>query len=42
VFVVATGEDSKGNPVWQMYLGETPYAPEGAAALAREVEGERV
>jgi hypothetical protein len=40
VIVVATGEDSKGNPVWQMYLGETQYVPPGAAELAREVEAE--
>jgi hypothetical protein len=40
VFVVATGADSHGNPIWQMYLGETKYVPQGAAALAREVEAE--
>jgi hypothetical protein len=39
VIVVATGEHSKGNPVWQMYLGETPqHAPPGAAALVQEIE----
>jgi hypothetical protein len=37
VFVVATGERSKGNLVWRMYLGETQYVAAGSAALAREV-----
>ena len=38
ILVIATGGDSRGDPVWQMYISAGPYAPEGAAALAQELE----
>ena len=34
LLIVATGEVSRGEPVWQVFLGEGPHAP------AREVEEE--
>ena len=39
LLIVATDEISRGEPVWQVFLGEGPYTPENAEALAREVEG---
>jgi hypothetical protein len=38
LMIVATGEDSRGDPVWQVYLGEGPHTPDGAAALAQEID----
>jgi hypothetical protein len=38
LLVVATDQFDRGEPVWQVYLGQGPYPPEGAAELAREVE----
>jgi hypothetical protein len=40
IFVVDTAEDSRGHPVWRLYLGDGPYTPENSAALAAEVEGD--
>lgn len=38
LLIVATGTISRGEPVWQVFLGEGPLAPEGVEALA-QVEG---
>ena len=39
LLIIATGKESRGEPVWQVFLGED-FPLEQAAALAREIEGE--
>ena len=36
--VVSTGADSRGSPIWEMFLGETRYVDEDARALGRQVK----
>ena len=38
LLVIATDQVDRGDPVWQVYVGQGPYPPDGAAELAREVE----
>ena len=38
LLIIATGKESRGEPVWQVFLGED-FPLEQAAALAREIEG---
>jgi len=38
LLIVLSGEVSRGEPVWQVFLGEGPYTPEGLAGLAHVAE----
>jgi len=35
LLIVATGEMSRGEPVWQVFLGEGPHAPAELAPLSQ-------
>jgi hypothetical protein len=38
LLIVPSGEVSRGEPVWQVFLGEGAYTPEGLAGLAHAAE----
>src|SRR5262245_38354043 len=39
--IVETHESSRGEPVWEVFLGRGPHASERAETMARELEDER-